>query len=301
MQLHQYMHDHLPPLSRHDATPEIWQETYLSAILRAILYADDPNYSLQGFRKLDPITTPEGELRFLQVAETLFPKGWQLGSDPEIQVASIVSNHLTAGIMKYFGDSFRLDQAANLFEKIYNREPEVASLLAQSYIGMSRSCNSDPKEASLIYADLDAEVKGIQVIANALHDNPQSYTLLHVQCDFLRSKGKSDWAVKLARQAVNCAPSEFVTWAKLTEVYIELGMFESVRVTCAICLGDSLTCVRSGSLDIELMSYVHLQRARFAPNAYALKNTSSRQTIHRRLEHPGRVQPQRQRSMYITV
>jgi Chs5-Arf1p-binding protein BUD7/BCH1 len=35
-------------------------------------------------------------------------------------------------------------------------------------------------------------------------------------------------ALKLAKQAVNCAPSEFATWAKLTEVYIELGEFESV-------------------------------------------------------------------------
>lgn len=125
------------PNSHDDPSPELWQETYLSAILRAILYADDPNYSLQGFRRLEPITTPEGELRFLQVAEQLFPKGWQLGSEPEIQVASIVSNHLTSGIMKYFGDSFRFDQAANLFEKLSHREPEVASLLAQSYIGMS--------------------------------------------------------------------------------------------------------------------------------------------------------------------
>jgi Chs5-Arf1p-binding protein BUD7/BCH1 len=109
----------------------------LSALLRAILYADDPNYSLQGFRKLDPITSPEGELRFLQAAEALFHKGWQLGSEPEIQVASIVSNHLTSGILKYFGDSSRFDQAVNLFEKLHQREPEVASLLAQGYIGMS--------------------------------------------------------------------------------------------------------------------------------------------------------------------
>jgi hypothetical protein len=69
----------------------------------------------------------------------LFTKGWQLGSDPEIQVASIVSNHLTAGIMKFFGDNFRLGQAANLFEKLMINEPEVASLLARSYIGMSAS------------------------------------------------------------------------------------------------------------------------------------------------------------------
>ena len=122
---------------RHEATAGLWQETCLSAILRAILYADDSNYRLIGYRKLDPITSRESEIRFLQAAEALFTKGWQLGSDPEIQVASLVSNHLTAGIMKYFGDSLRLGQAANLFEKLMINEPEVASLLARSYIGMS--------------------------------------------------------------------------------------------------------------------------------------------------------------------
>lgn len=76
---------------------------------------------------------------------------------------------------------------------------------------------------------VDEEVKGVQIMANAIRDNSQSYTLLHAQCDFLRSKGKHEWALKLARQAVNCAPSEFVTWEKLTEVYTELGQFESVR------------------------------------------------------------------------
>lgn len=40
--------------------------------------------------------------------------------------------------MKYFADSFRLDKAANLFEKLYAKDSEVAALLARSYIGMSR-------------------------------------------------------------------------------------------------------------------------------------------------------------------
>ncbi len=39
--------------------------------------------------------------------------------------------------MKYFGDSGRYQHAANLFEKILAKEPEVASLLAKSYLGMS--------------------------------------------------------------------------------------------------------------------------------------------------------------------
>jgi hypothetical protein len=65
--------------------------------------------------------------------------GWQLGSDPEIQVATVVTNHLTAAIFKYFSDSFRLERAANLFERLAIKEPEIAALLARSYIGMSES------------------------------------------------------------------------------------------------------------------------------------------------------------------
>ncbi|KAL1759206.1 Chs5p-Arf1p-binding proteins-domain-containing protein [Schizophyllum commune] len=202
---------------RHEATPEIWLETYVSALLRSILYSDDPTYQLDAYRKLDPITTPESELRFLQAAEQLFLHGWQVGSDPEIQVATVVSNHLTAGIMKYFGDSARYQPAANLFEKLSIREPEVASLLARSYVGMNE------------------EVKAVQIMAHAMKQNPQSYTLLHAQCDFLRSKGKFEWALKLARQAVNCAPSEFVTWEKLTELYMDLGEYESALLTLNSC------------------------------------------------------------------
>ena len=61
--------------SRHEATLEMWQETYVSALLRAILYSDDATYFLDAYRKLDPIPTPEGEIRFLQAAEALFSKG----------------------------------------------------------------------------------------------------------------------------------------------------------------------------------------------------------------------------------
>ncbi|TFL00918.1 chaps family protein [Pterulicium gracile] len=202
---------------RHEATPEIWQETYVSALLRAVLYSDDPTYNLEAYRKLDPITSLESELRFLQAAESLFSKGWQAGSDPEIQVATVVSNHLTAGIMKYFGDSGRYQPAANLFEKLSVREPEVSCLLARSYIGMNE------------------EVKAVQIMSQAMKVTPQSYTLLHVQSDYLRSKGRHDWALQLARQAVNCAPSEFVTWEKLAEMYIDLKQYESALLTLNSC------------------------------------------------------------------
>lgn len=83
--------------------------------------------------------------------------GWSLGSEPEIQVATNVSNHLMSGVMKYFGDSgryeplsqpmaqagltpklYRYGPAVNLFEKLLIRDGEIASLLAGAYIGMGK-------------------------------------------------------------------------------------------------------------------------------------------------------------------
>ena len=60
---------------RHNTTNEIWQETYMSAILRAILYGDDPTFWLEAYRRLDPITSREGEIRFLEAADSLFSQG----------------------------------------------------------------------------------------------------------------------------------------------------------------------------------------------------------------------------------
>ena len=54
---------------------------------------------------------------FLFLKKKYIYLGWQLGSDPEIQVATVVSNHLTTGIMKYFSENFRFERAVNLFEK----------------------------------------------------------------------------------------------------------------------------------------------------------------------------------------
>ncbi|KAL4399470.1 bud site selection protein [Malassezia pachydermatis] len=202
---------------RSEPTPELWQETYLSAILRAILYSDDVNFSLLGYRKLDPIPNRDSEVRFLQAAENLFFKGWQLGSEPEIQVATLVHNHLSAGILKYFGEASRYEHAANLFEKLWAREPEVSALVARAYLGMNE------------------EVKAVQVMHQALQQNPHSYVVLHVQTDLMRSKGQNAWAIKLAKQAINCAPSEFVTWAKLAECYIEAGDWAEALLTLNSC------------------------------------------------------------------
>lgn len=202
---------------RHEATAAIWQETYLSAVLRAILYSDDSYYRLAGYRKIDPITNLAGEERFLEAVEALFWRGWQLGSNPEIQTATTVHNHLTSGVMKYFGDSFRYGPIIELYERLQKKDPEVGALLAQSFIGQNE------------------EIKAVKVLNEDLKRTPMSYPLLHVQVDFLRGKGEYDMALKLAKFAVNTTPSEFLTWAKLTEVYIDLKDYKNALLTLNSC------------------------------------------------------------------
>ncbi|KAJ3102197.1 hypothetical protein HDU96_009714 [Phlyctochytrium bullatum] len=171
------------------SNPAIWQETAVSSILRSILDDNDEpdgndGQPLLGLRKLDPLPTLAMERRFLDMARQEFWKGWQLGTEPEVQVATYFSNHLTNGIMKYFSECGRLEEAAKFFEPLFEKDPEVGAVLAKAYLGI-------------------------------------------VQIDFLVSKKKLDMALKLAKLAVTYAPSEYTTWSKLTEVYIEIGDFES--------------------------------------------------------------------------
>ncbi|KAJ1976217.1 bud site selection protein [Dimargaris xerosporica] len=202
---------------RIEPTAQMWQECHVSAMLRAILYGEDDGYRLQALRRVYPITSLAMETKFLESCEALFWSGWKLGSGSEIQMTTLVRNHLAQGLMQYFGDCGRHGVAAQFFEKLYPRDSEVGALLAESYFGANQ------------------EVKGIRILYNALKQNPASYPLLHAQADFLKGKQKYDAAIQLARFAVKSAPSEFAAWAKLTEMYIEADNFELALLTLNSC------------------------------------------------------------------
>ncbi|KAJ3417087.1 hypothetical protein HDV05_006946 [Chytridiales sp. JEL 0842] len=202
--------------------PAIWQETFVSAILRSILDDNDEadgndGQPLLGLRKLDPLPTRQVETRFLEAAKAEFWKGWQLGTDPEVQVATYFSNHLSNGIMKYFRESNRLEEGTKFFASLYDKDPEVGAALARAHL------------------QNDEEIKAVQVLHDALKKHPLSYGLLMVQIDFLRGKKRLDLAVKLAKLAVTYAPSEYTTWAKLADIYIEMGDYESALLALNSC------------------------------------------------------------------
>ncbi|KAJ3157715.1 hypothetical protein HDU89_000092 [Geranomyces variabilis] len=199
-----------------------WQESHVSAVLRSILDDnEEPDGNdgepLLGLRKFDPLPTLAAEKKFLEAAQGEFWKGWQLGTEPEVQNATFCSNHLTNGIIKYFADAGRIGEAAKFFQAMYEKDAEVGAVLAR------------------VHLDTDEEIKAVEVLYNALKRNPSSHGLLLVQIDFLKNKKKLDMALKLAKLAVTYAPTEFTTWHKLTEVYIEMGDFESALLSLNAC------------------------------------------------------------------
>jgi tetratricopeptide (TPR) repeat protein len=203
------------------ATEEMWLETYLCSVLRAYSYADDGSgdviKKIVGVRRFNPITSTESEHKFLDAAERLFFNGWQLGSDPEIQVPNLVSNHLTTGLLNYIHTTGRYASGINLFEKLRTRDNEISSLLARVYIAA------------------DEEVKAVQLLHEAIQDLPMDYSLLDCQAEFCNKKGRGDLALEIAKRSVVSAPSEFGTWARLAEIYVSLEQWDLALLTLNSC------------------------------------------------------------------
>ncbi|PHH73366.1 hypothetical protein CDD82_5524 [Ophiocordyceps australis] len=214
------------------ASDELWLETYLCSVLRAYSYADDGGGDtirrIVGVRRFNPVTNTETEHRFLNAAEQLFFRGWQLGSDAIVQVPSNVSNHLTTGLLKYFETTGRCASGINLFEKLRSQSIEVSSLLAKvQFMG-------------------NEEVSAVKTLHHSLQETPMDYVMLDTQADFLLRKAQSasspqvreerlQMALGCADRSTVAAPSEFGSWARLARVYVAMEDWENALVTLNSC------------------------------------------------------------------
>ena len=112
--------------------------------------------------------------------------------------------------MKYFKTMGRWQQGVDFFHKLGQFELDVDLLLAQ------------------LYLEMDEEVKAVELMCSSLIANPLHYGFLVEQARFLLKKGRPELAVELAKAAVNANPSEYATWAILTESYIAINEYEHV-------------------------------------------------------------------------
>lgn len=81
----------------------------------------------------------------------------------------------------------------------------------------------------------DEEVQAVRLMFDALQDVPMDYSLLDCQASFCQRKGEGEMALECAKRAVTAAPSEFSTWARLAEVYVDLEQWDLALLTLNSC------------------------------------------------------------------
>lgn len=140
-----------------------------------------------------------------------------MGSDPDVQVPNLVSNHLTTGLLNYINTTGRYTSGINLFEKLRTREPEISSLLARVLLAA------------------DEEVQAVKLLHDTISELPMDYSLLDCQSTFCEGKGRLEWALECAKRSVTAAPAEFGTWAKLAEIYCALEQWDLALLTLNSC------------------------------------------------------------------
>ncbi|KAJ9072931.1 bud site selection protein [Entomophthora muscae] len=133
-------------------------------------------------------------------------------------------------------------------------------------------CEQNSSEINFL---IDQEILGVRALCDGLEEQPFSFSLLLVQVDFLFSKGRLDMAISLAQRAVNVAPSEFRTWIKLAEIYVEMKDYCQALLTLNSCPMFAL-------VERELPKMPVPARAHFPPRpdailAYGLSEDLDRQ------------------------
>ncbi|KAK9381438.1 Chs5p-Arf1p-binding proteins-domain-containing protein [Kockiozyma suomiensis] len=202
---------------KHPVTEQLMLETYICSVIRAFLFADDDDYNITAYRRFNPIPNREAEEKFLEAASKMFSRGWQFGSELEVQVPTLISNNLTAAFFKYLDLTKSYDAGVNLLEKLREKDFDFSALLARCYL------------------EMDEEVKAVQLLHEGVQESHRDPNLLDLQTKFCMTKGRLDFAVATAKRAVDSAPSEFAPWARLVKVYIEQQDFQSALLTLNSC------------------------------------------------------------------
>lgn len=102
---------------------------------------------------------------------------------------------------------------------------------------------------------LDEEFIAINLLNESLKLNPVNYSSLVIQAEYLMKKNSYDLALQCAKKAVNYAPSEFITWEILTQVYISL---EDYKMVSHKVLMKKLLKLYKGFVNFKFMSNIYL-------------------------------------------
>lgn len=205
-----------------DENDDIWLETFTSGIIRSLLTKDEDEEQVSSIvesRNINPFQSVEIAELFLNCFEKFFLRGPDLGSAPEIQTTTLISNYLVDAFLKCVEITKMYDHGLKVLENLkskYNNN-QVLTLIVKLLLLQ------------------DEEIKAVKLMNQGLLENPRDASLLILQSEFLSSKKNYKLALKSAICAVNSSPSEFIPWYNLSKIYLELDQIEESLLTLNSC------------------------------------------------------------------
>jgi Chs5-Arf1p-binding protein BUD7/BCH1 len=156
--------------------------------------------------------------------------GWLLGSNPEVQTATLVKNHLSDALMKFFSYNFQFEPLIDFLERLYGKDPEVGAVLAKAYIESGRNLNGHQQGRlgihltvpSRLFHHVDQEIKAVHLLYKTLQIAPTKYTVLHAQVDFLVSKVNRDKLRTTCSDQANTIIGSFRSCAQSSKIRSQL-------------------------------------------------------------------------------
>lgn len=185
----------------------LWNELFMSAMMRCLLLKDDDIYFMEHTRHENPFSL-HGVNQFLRCFESLYRRGPAAGAASYVQVPNLSDNYMVDAL-------YRLIDVTGLYEPVIEMLERIGAneILAQ------------------VLLKADREVDAVKLLVDGVTENPRNYSLLVTEADFCLSKERSDLALDCARRAVSAAPSDFYPWYVLCKIYLSLEQYDQVLLS----------------------------------------------------------------------
>lgn len=179
---------------------QIWDEVYVSALVRCIIINEDFERKLPGLVEKSPFQSISTAKTLIAKLVEFLDRGFQLGASSTVQRPTNRENYLLDAL-------YRIIELTDLYDYT---------------IGLIEA-KSDPYYDLIVSKLLfknNEEIKGIKRLHNAMQANSRDSLLLNEQVDFLLIKNNIELAYEVALRSVRANPISFDTWCNLVKSQI---------------------------------------------------------------------------------
>lgn len=220
-----------------DGIPEeIWRQTYVSGIMRNILFSDNLEYNKPSLIQNTLISTKSAAKKIIDMIVQMLPKGFLTGCSELYQGPDFIHNYLVDTLLKILKISDLYEYAIKLVEECISYNFDYHLILVE-----------------LIIASKTNEIRLVRELKNGLDfystnrpgtKNYIDYYLLE-QSKLMTQKHNFNSALYLATKAIETNPTEFINWTNLLETYITKNDVQNALLTLNSCPVYSLPTAKT--------------------------------------------------------